>query len=264
MQDLTISLIQSDLYWHDRSANLAQFEEKIWQIEESTDIIILPEMFTTGFTMDVGNYSEPMRTHTFNWMEQMAAQKNAVITGSYIVNEGGHYYNRMVWMQPDGTYVSYDKRHLFRMSQEHRYFSSGRDFVIAQWKDWRICPLICYDLRFPSWSRNSYLIDKEIMDYDLLIYVANWPIPRIGAWDILLQARAIENLSYVAGVNRIGIDGNSILYNGHSRVINFKGEIEHNMNSNEGIYTHTLKADELIRYRKKFPTYLDADNVEVK
>ena len=263
MQDLTISLIQSDIHWHDRDANLAMFEEKIWQIEEPTDIIILPEMFTTGFTMETEKYSEAMRLQTFKWMEQMAAQKQAIVTGSYVVKEGGHFYNRLLWMRPDGAYTTYDKRHLFRMAQEHHHYSHGVDFLITQWKDWRICPLICYDLRFPSWSRNSYILEQEVMDYDLLLYVANWPIPRIGAWNTLLQARAIENLAYCAGVNRIGVDGNGITYNGHSMAVDFKGEIIHHMRSEEGIYTCTLSADDLFKYRKKFPAYLDADDVKV-
>lgn len=263
MQNLTITLVQSDLHWQDKSANLAMFEEKIWKIEEDTDIIILPEMFNTGFTMDIKKCAEPMKTSTFKWMEQMAVQKNAVITGSYIVNDHGKYYNRLVWIQPDGGFITYDKRHLFRMAHEHHYFSAGDEFAIATWKEWRICPLICYDLRFPSWSRNSYALEDEMLDYDLLLYVANWPLARIGAWDILLQARAIENQSYVAGVNRIGVDGNGIVYNGHSLVSNFKGEIAHHMRSSEGIYTHTLDGMELVKYRKKFPAFLDSDEVKI-
>jgi len=263
MQDLNITLIQSDLYWHDKSANLAHFEEKIWQIEDPTDIIVLPEMFNTGFTMETKSQGEPMRAQTFKWMEQMAAQKGAIVTGSYIVNEGGRHYNRLIWMQPDGDYLYYDKRHLFRISHEHNHFKSGDNFVIAEWKDWRICPLICYDLRFPSWSRNSYLLEQDILDYDVLIYIANWPLARIGAWDILLQARAIENSSYAVGVNRTGMDGNGIVYNGHSKIVNFKGEVEHNLKTEEAIYTHILKMDDLISYRKKFPVHLDADDVKM-
>jgi len=263
MQNLTITLIQTDVHWQDKDANLAMLEEKIWAIEESTDVIILPEMFSTGFTMDVTGCSELMNMQTFKWMERMAVQKSAVVTGSFIVNDHGKYFNRLVWMQPDGEFISYDKRHLFRMAQEHYHFSAGNEFVIAIWKGWRICPLICYDLRFPSWSRNSYLIEEDILDYDLLLYVANWPIPRIGAWDTLLQARAIENLSYVAGVNRVGVDGNGILYNGHSMVVNYKGEIEHHMKATEGIHSHTLNGSDLLNYRKKFPAYLDADDVKI-
>lgn len=263
MQDLTITLIQSELYWQDKHANLAMFEEKIWNIEETTDIIILPEMFNSGFTMDVEKCAEPMHLHTFKWMEQMSKQKKAIIAGSYIINEQGKYYNRLVWMQPDSDFVTYDKRHLFRMAQEHHHFSAGNEFAVVTWKDWRICPLICYDLRFPSWSRNSYLIEDEIMDYDLLLYVANWPSARIGAWDTLLQARAIENQCYVAGVNCVGVDGNGIVYNGHSMLINFKGEIEHHMKSIEGIHTHTINGSDLFNYRKKFPAYLDADDIKI-
>lgn len=263
MQNLTITLIQSDLHWQDKGANLAMLEEKIWKIEEDTDIIILPEMFNSGFTMEVEKCGEPMHANTFKWLEQMAAQKNAVVTGSYIINDHGKYYNRLIWMQPDGGYSTYDKRHLFRMAHENHHFTAGHEFMITTWKEWRICPLICYDLRFPVWSRNSYSIEDEMLDYDLLIYVANWPVPRIGAWEKLLQARAIENQSYVAGVNRIGVSGNGIVYNGHSLVSNYKGEIEHHMKSNELHYTHTLNGLGLIDYRKKFPAYLDSDDIKI-
>lgn len=255
MQDLKLTLIQSDIHWHQVEANLAMFEEKIWQIEESTDIIVLPEMFQTGFTMDT-SLSEPMNFTTFKWMKQMAAQQKAVVTGSYIVKEGDKVYNRLLWMQPDGEYYTYNKRHLFRMADEHNHFNDGQSKTIIEWKGWKICPLVCYDLRFPVWSRNVNL------EYDLLLYVANWPAARISAWDALLKARAIENVAYSAGLNRVGEDGKSIAYNGHTGVYSFKGE-ELLFSEDDSILNITLNKSELDRFREKFPAHLDADDFDI-
>ncbi|MFY0593857.1 amidohydrolase [Roseivirga sp.] len=251
-QDLRLTLIQSDIYWRQPAANLAMFEEKIWEIEGQTDIIVLPEMFQTGFTMEYEGVSEPMNLTTFKWMRQMSAQTKAVVTGSYIVREKGHVYNRLIWMQPDGEYKSYDKRHLFRMADEHDYFAEGTDQLIVEWKGWKICPLICYDLRFPVWSRNVNLA------YDLVLYVANWPAVRVSAWDALLKARAIENVSYAIGLNRVGSDGNDIPYNGHSGAYSFKGDTLA-FSDKEEIITINLSKDELDAFRAKFPAQLDAD-----
>lgn len=262
MQDLTLTIIQTELHWQLPEANLAALEEKIWQINEDTDLIVLPEMFTTGFTMEAQAHAEPMNSRTFRWMKQLAAQTGAVITGSYIVQEGGNYYNRLIWMQPNGEYQHYDKRHLFRMANEHSHYSPGQKPIICEWKEWRICPMICYDLRFPVWSRNRTREDNQLA-YDLLLYVANWPAARISAWDVLLQARAIENLSYVVGVNRVGIDGKGVDYNGHSALINPKGEILYKEERRQHICTQKLNAAELREFRKKFPAQLDADNFTV-
>jgi len=263
MNELKISLIQSPLYWKDIGANLSMFEEKIWQLAEIPNIILLPEMFNSGFVMDDSTLAEPMNSRTFRWMKQMAAQKKVAVAGSYMVKEDGNVYNRFVWMNPDGSYQSYDKRHLFRMAGETNHFSSGMSTTVINLSGWKILPLICYDLRFPVWSRNQF--DQNTgYKYDVLLYVANWPKARVLAWDSLLQARAIENASYVAGINRIGTDGAGIEYNGHSAVINPKGEYLTQLDVQETSVTVTLHMDELIRYREKFPTHLDADTFYIK
>ena len=256
MQDLKLTLIQSTIHWQNVGANLAMFEEKIWQIEGKTDIIVLPEMFNTGFSMET-SLAEPMNLTTFKWMKQMAAQTGAVVTGSYMVKEGDKVFNRLVWMQPDGNYQQYDKRHLFRMADEHNHFNFGMERVIVEWKGWKICPLVCYDLRFPVWSRNQDL------EYDVLMYVANWPAVRISAWDSLLKARAIENVAYCVGLNRVGEDENKIEYNGHTLAFGPKGE-RIASSEKEELVSVTLSVDELKRFREKFPAHLDADDFEVK
>lgn len=261
MQNLKIAFIQSPLHWHNPSANRAMFEEKIWQLEEEVNIIILPEMFTTGFSMDVGGFAEVMGTTTVKWMEQMARQTKAVITGSVIIKDGGKYYNRLIWMAPDGNYEHYDKRHLFRMAGEHESYRPGIERLVVEYKGWKICPLICYDLRFPVWSRNIYT--EKGYDFDLLIYVANWPSPRVNAWDALLQARAIENLSYSIGVNRVGEDGNEVPYCGHSAAYSYKGDVIHAPSEQEEIVVITLEYAPMNAFRDRFPFYLDADKFSI-
>ena len=261
MQDLTVALIQSDIHWHQPDANLAMFEEKIWSIDSNPDVIILPEMFTTGFTMSAQELAEPMGTRTFKWFQQQAAQTGAAITGSYIVKEGTHYFNRLLWVTPDGQYLQYDKRHLFRMAQEDATYTQGAERLVVSWKGWRICPQICYDLRFPVWSRNR--IREGTLEFDLLIYVANWPTPRISAWDILLQARAIENACYSIGLNRVGQDGLDVAYNGHSAVVDPKGKVIYYEKGREAIQTVTLDKSAMNDLREKFPVHLDADNFEL-
>ncbi|RKQ49890.1 putative amidohydrolase [Roseivirga pacifica] len=256
MSSLKLALIQSSIHWHEVQANLAMFEEKIWQITEPVDIIVLPEMFQTGFTMET-SLAEPMNLTTFKWMKQMAAQKKAVVTGSYIVKEGEKVFNRLVWMFPDGTYKTYDKRHLFRMANEDQHFDGGSEKLVVQYKGWSICPLICYDLRFPVWSRN---VDLE---YDLLLYVANWPAARVSAWDALLKARAIENVSYAVGLNRVGEDGLGIAYNGHMGAYSPKGETLMFSDKEETVIV-TLEKGELDRFREKFPAQLDADKFSIE
>lgn len=264
MQDLKITLIQSALHWQNPEANRAMFEEKIWQINEQTDVIILPEMFSTGFSMESEKLAEPMNFTTFKWMRQMAEQTKAAITGSVIIKDNGKYFNRLLWVQPDGQYKTYDKKHLFRMAVENDHFSAGDQKLVVEWKNWRICPLVCYDLRFPVWSRNTYLSDLHRMNYDLILFVANWPAARVTAWDVLLKARAVENLAYAAGLNRVGEDGNDVAYNGHSAVIDFKGTAITELGEKESMVTVQLSAEELARYRKKFPAYLDADQFAIR
>ncbi len=263
MQDLKVTLIQSPLYWHQPDANRAMFEEKIWSIKEPTDLIILPEMFTTGFTMDAETQAEPYGSTTFHWLKQMAAQTQAAICGSYIVKVGKAYFNRLVWVNPDGSDYYYDKRHLFRMAQEHLTYTSGHEVLIVEWKGWRINPQICYDLRFPVWNRNLWNQDQEKLNYDLLIFVANWPRPRINAWDTLLQARAIENLCYSIGVNRIGEDDAGMSYCGHSCVVNHKGHFLHHLQDQDQVYSVLLSYEELEAFRNKFPVYKDADSFRI-
>ncbi len=263
-----VTLLQPDLYWHDPVANRAMLEERIFSLPEPTDLIVLPEMFTTGFTMDARAVAEPMNLTTFRWLKQMAAQTKAVVTGSYVVQEkdgrnaasptGREYFNRLIWMQPDGQFDMYDKRHLFRMAGEDAVYTAGTQRIVKEWKGWRICPLICYDLRFPVWSRNRQPESPDF-DYDLLLYVANWPAARRNAWNVLLQARAIENLSYVVGVNRVGNDGNDHPYTGESAVIDFKGDVLFRHANTEVVHQQTLSLDELRAFRAQFPANLDAD-----
>ena len=264
MQDLKLTLIQSDLHWEDIGANLAMFEEKIWRIGTSTDVIVLPEMFTTGFTMNAVRMGEFMNMRTTKWMKQIADQTGALVLGSFIVNVHNRFFNRLVWMEPGGNFKTYDKRHLFRMSNEHKSYATGESLLIGSWKGWKICPLICYDLRFPVWSRNRYDATTRKLSYDVLIYVANWPTARIDAWDTLLKARAIENLSYVVGVNRVGQDDNGIEYNGHSAVISPKGEPIFTIEGIESVRTLTLNANSLEAFRDNFPTWLDADDFSIE
>lgn len=256
MQNLTVTLIQTELFWENPEANRAMLEEKIAGLDQPTDLIVLPEMFTTGFTMAPERVAEPMGLTTFRWLKQQAAQTRAVVTGSYVVREGGKFYNRLVWMQPDGTYFTYDKRHLFRMAGEHEHYAAGTNRLVVEWKGWRICPLICYDLRFPVWSRNG---GPGGLEFDFLLYVANWPAARAGHWNALLQARAIENLCYAAGVNRVGDDGTGKTYAGESALIDFRGERLFSRKDAEIVHTQTLNRDDLLAYRERFPAYLDAD-----
>jgi predicted amidohydrolase len=260
MQDLKVTFIQIDNHWHDVAANLALFGEKISQIEPETDIILLPEMFSTGFTMEVQKMAEKMDGKTVRWMTEQASKNRVLILGSIIIEENGKYFNRLVWMQPNGELDFYDKRHLFRMADEEKYFSMGSKRMIKEWKGWKILPLVCYDLRFPVWCRNTFDKKTGTGDYDALIFVANWPQPRINAWDALLRARAIENLSYCIGLNRIGEDGAHNLYNGHSAAYSPKGDQLFFAEAEERIETISLNYQELAEFRQKFPAYRDADN----
>lgn len=260
-EKLSISLVQTDLYWKDKTANLAMLEEKIWSIESPTDLIVLPEMFPTGFSMDAEELAEPMNLTVCRWMKQQAAQTQAVITGSAIILEKGGFYNRLLWATPSGEIHTYDKKHLFRMAGEDAVFSEGKLRPSFDLKGWKICPQVCYDLRFPVFSRNSWRNDSS--DYDLIFYIASWPKARASAWDTLLPARAIENLSYSLGVNRIGKDGNGIDYIGGSAVFDFKGENLLDLENNEKIGQVTLDYEALKRYREKFPAWRDRDDFQV-
>ncbi len=250
---LEIALLQTNLHWENKEANLAMLEEKIWEFPHTPDVIVLPEMFNTGFSMHNLRLAEPMNLTTFKWMRQQAAQHDALVLGSYMVSEGGRYFNRLLWMEPDGTYATYDKRHLFRPMGEDEKYEAGTGVLVREWRGWRLCPMICYDLRFPVWCRNVNLA------YDVLLFLANWPAPRLNAWDVLLQARAIENLAYCVGVNRVGEDGNGVLFPGHSAVYDFKGLPLAQLGTEENTALVSLDRQALDTFREKFPVHQDAD-----
>lgn len=253
MQDLTVTLLQTELAWHGAATNRAHFGELVRSLPEPTDLVILPEMFTTGFTMDVRQQAEPMDGPTLRWLADLARECGVTLCGSLVVEDGGRYYNRLVWMPPDGRHSHYDKRHLFRMAGEHEHYSAGRRREVFQLMGWRVCPLVCYDLRFPVWSRGAN-------QFDLLLYVANWPAARRSAWRTLLPARAVENQCYVAGVNRIGSDARGIDYAGDSSVHDHLGQALADLGAAPGHATVTLGLDALDRYRNKFPAWRDADS----
>ncbi len=259
MEELKITLIQSDIFWEDIQANLSAFEEKIWQIREATDVILLPEMFTTGFSMNAPLLAEPENFKTFKWMRQQASQTGALIIGSYIIKEQGKYFNRLFCVPPEGNPYIYDKRHPFRMSNEHLTFEKGSRRLIVPWKGWNLCPMICYDLRFPVWSRNTFNTTTGSLDYDVLLFLGNWPESRIDAWYTLLKARALENLCFSAGINRTGTGGDDTVYNGHSGVFDFKGKSLMGISGESCIHTVTLKKKALQEFRQKFPAFLDSD-----
>lgn len=270
MSDLKITIIQSNLHWENKEGNLKMFSERIASVSVETDLIVLPEMFTTGFSMRPEKFAEPVNGPTVSWMQQHAKSKNCVITGSFICEDNGNYFNRLVWMKPDGSFSHYDKRHLFSMGDENNHYASGNKKIIEEIKGWKICPLICYDLRFPVWSRNKVQHSKfkssfSSNAYDLLIYVANWPERRAHPWKTLLLARAIENQCYVVGVNRIGMDGNEIYHSGDSAVINAKGEMISKIKpEEESVETITLKYSDLQSFRKQFPVLKDADDFVIR
>lgn len=264
MQNLRVSLVQSDLHWHEPQTNLTMFTEKISELAGKTDLIILPEMFSTGFTMNPESVAEPENGPAFKWMEEQAGKLNVVICGSVVVQSDQGYHNRFYWVEPDGHFVFYDKHHLFRMAGEHRYYQAGLKRLIIEYKGWKILPQVCYDLRFPVWSRNNAVTgdndDTVEQEYDLAIYVANWPQVRNHPWQVLLQARAIENLCYVAGVNRVGVDGNNLPYSGDSALIDFKGLTKTSAHPGEEIILTTyLDKQALLDFRNAFPAMNDAD-----
>lgn len=253
MQDLTVTLIQTELFWEDIAANLAMLDKKIDSISEKTDIIILPETFTTGFTMNAVQMAESMAGSAVSWITAKAREKNAHILGSVIIRDRGNYYNRLVWAKPDGELLTYDKKHLFRMSGEHKVFTAGDRHLTVEVEGWKLRPFICYDLRFPIWSRN---IDNQ---YDVAIYIANWPGKRATHWKLLLPARAVENQCYVISVNRVGEDGNSHGYSGDSSIIDPLGNILFQKKDQPCIHTATLSYKMLKEYRETFAAWQDAD-----
>jgi predicted amidohydrolase len=252
MANLRVSLVQTDLVWEDPAANCAQLEEKLAVLAGETDVIVLPEMFATGFSMSETG-AEIGKGPALQWMQLQANRLGALVIGSLKVKQQNSFYNRLYAVKPDGSFHAYDKRHLFRMGGEHEFYQDGNQQVIVTYKDWKLALFICYDLRFPVWSRNVNLA------YDAAIYVANWPAPRAQAWRTLLQARAIENLSYVIGVNRVGTDANELSYAGDSLLVDFKGGLQLDLLGDDQIQTSELSATDLAEFRAKFPAHLDAD-----
>ncbi len=252
-QDLRVSYVQTDLVWENPVANCAHLEELIQSLQGQTDVIVLPEMFSTGFSMtEMG--AEMEGGPTVQWMKLQAKRLQVLLVGSLKIKSGSQFFNRLFAVHPAGQIDTYDKKHLFRMGQEDGFYTAGQRPCVIQYKSWNIAAFICYDLRFPVWSRNVNL------QYDLALYVANWPAARTHAWSSLLRARAIENLAYVVGVNRVGVDGNQLAYDGASTIINFKGEDLEVLYSTEKICTQALNRQELLDFRAKFPAHLDADS----
>lgn len=250
------ALVQSDLVWENPIANRINLDTKITQIQDSVDLIVLPEMFSTGFTMTPSLVAETVEGETVDWMKTVAKQKNCAITGSVVITENGKYFNRMLFVFPNGEIQFYDKRHLFSLAGENEVYTKGNRKVIVDYSGWKICLQICYDLRFPVFARN-------VENYDLLLYVANWPEVRINAWDILLKARAVENLAYVIGINRVGLDANNHRYNGHSQVIDFLGNPILGPQENDGVFIVDLERNSLMETRKKLNFLNDKDLFEV-
>lgn len=251
-----MAIIQSSLFWENPKANRNNFEEKINAIAEAIDLIVLPEMFTSGFTMNPSTVAETMQGETITWLKHFAKAKNIAITGSLVIKENDNFYNRLVFVFPSGEIQFYDKRHLFTLAGEEKKYTAGKEKLIIDYLGWKICPLICYDLRFPVFSRNTE-------EYDVLLYVANWPKVRINAWDALLKARAIENISYTIGVNRVGIDNDKLEYNGHSQIIDFSGDYILEPQENDSIYYTTLHKNNLLEFREKFGFLNDRDDFTV-
>lgn len=274
MSSLTITVIQPDLAWEDKSSNLNLLLKKIESIQERTEVVILPEMFSTGFSMKPEILAEKMQGKTIEWMRKISVSKKIILTGSLIIEEEGHYFNRLVWMLPNGKFGYYDKRHLFAYAGEDEHYTAGNKRLIASANGWKINLLICYDLRFPVWARQTplpavvlkgqeYADEEKRFEYDLLVYVANWPEKRANAWKILLQARAIENQCYVVGVNRVGEDANKIRYRGDSMIVDPLGQILYQKSEEEDVFTFTLQKQTLDEVRERFPFWKDADEFKL-
>lgn len=259
---LRFTLIQTQLHWEDKQANLRMLKSKIDALQEQTQVVVLPEMFSTGFSMRPKELAEKMDGPTVQWMSDLAAQKKIIVTGSLIIEDEGAYYNRLIWLLPNGKAGYYDKRHLFAYGEEDKHYTAGNQRLIASVNGWKINLMVCYDLRFPVWARQQFDQEKNF-EYDVLIYVANWPERRSMAWRSLLQARAIENQCYVIGVNRVGNDGNGVYHSGDSMVISPLGEVLYTKANEEHIHTVTLDKTELQNIRNKFPFWRDADSFEI-
>lgn len=268
MPSLTCTLIQTTLSWQDAATNRKMLEEKIFSINEKTEIVILPEMFSTGFSMQPEIFAETMDGDTIAWMKKTASSKKIILTGSLMIKENDRFYNRLIWMLPNGSFGYYDKRHLFAYGDEDKHYAAGNKRLIASVKGWKINVQVCYDLRFPVWARQTPSPFPEdgqnkACEYDVLIYVANWPERRSLAWNTLLRARAIENQCYVIGVNRTGDDGNNIYHAGESAVISPLGEILYCKKYVEDIFTIELSDQHLEEVRNKFPFWKDADRFNI-
>jgi omega-amidase len=258
MSQLTISLVQTNLHWENKAANLAMLHEKICGIEK-TEVVLLPEMFSTGFSMKPTAMAEKMDGPTVQWMADLAAAKKIIIAGSLIIEDDGKYFNRLVWMQPNGQCGYYDKRHLFGFAEEDKHYAPGSKRLIASVKGFKLNLMVCYDLRFPVWARQQLQQNNE-PEFDALVYVANWPERRSHAWRILLQARAIENQCYAIGVNRVGVDGNGIYHAGHSMVVDAMGNVLYEQEHDETMHTITLHKQALDEVRQKLPFLKDSDS----
>jgi omega-amidase len=250
------AIVQTSLYWESPIDNKVLLQEKFDSISQNVDLIVLPEMFTTGFTMNPKEVAETMNGEIVSWLQEVATTKNCAITGSLVIVENGNFFNRLVFIFPDGTIQYYNKRHLFTLAGEDKIYTHGKEKLIIEYKGFKICPLVCYDLRFPVFSRN-------VEHYDLLIYVANWPKLRVNAWDILLKARAVENLCYTIGVNRIGMDNNNLEYNGHSQVIDYLGNYMLEPQEAEGVFIMELDKNKMLETRKKLAFLDDKDTFEI-
>lgn len=261
MSTLTITTIQSNLVWENKAANLKMFSEKIAAIEEPTEIVILPEMFSTGFSMNPTAVAEPMNGETVEWMKETAIQNKIILTGSVIIEEADKFFNRLIWMLPNGQFAYYDKRHLFAFAGENENYSSGNKRLIASVKGWKINLQVCYDLRFPVWARQQPA--ENNIEYDVLIYVANWPERRSHAWKTLLCARAIENQCYVIGVNRVGDDGHGIYHSGNSMIVDPLGEVLYHLKDEEDCFTLSLEKEHLQQVRERFPFWKDGDQFKI-
>ena len=253
---MKIALIQTSLIWENPIENRSHLAQKITGFMEDVDLIVLPEMFSSGFTMNPKAVAETMQGETVMWLQHLAKAKNCAITGSLVIEENGNYYNRLVFVFPNGDIKTYDKRHLFTLAGEHQFYTAGEDKLIINYKGFKICPLLCYDLRFPVFSRN-------VEHYDLLLYVANWPKPRINAWDILLRARAVENICYTIGVNIIGTDNNNHKYIGHSQVVDFLGEYVLEPQEADAVFIVELDKAKLLETREKLTFLIDRDTFEI-
>ncbi|MFN7676636.1 amidohydrolase [Flavobacterium sp.] len=254
---MKIALIQTSLIWENPIENRSHLAQKITGFMEDVDLIVLPEMFSSGFTMNPKAVAETMQGETVSWLQHLAKAKDCAITGSLVIEENGNYYNRLVFVFPTGEIKTYDKRHLFSLAGENEFYAAGKDKLILEYKGYKICPLICYDLRFPVFSRN-------VENYDVLLYVANWPKPRVNAWDILLKARSVENMCYTIGVNRIGKDHNHHEYIGHTQVIDFLGEYVLEPQEADAVFIVELNKAKLLETRKKLAFLNDKDNFQLE